>query len=83
MKWTNIELGYENKLDLLKKKSSYELLGITQEASLKEIKKAYKKKVLLYHPDRTDDFMTSYSEEVIKLLNKAVDKIKENIKNES
>jgi curved DNA-binding protein CbpA len=83
MKWKNIDLGYENKLELLKKQSPYELLGLSNDATLKETKKAYKRKVLLYHPDRTDEFMTNYSEEVIKLLNKAVDKIKENIKNES
>ena len=83
MKWKNIDLGYESKLELLKNQAPYELLNISREANLREVKKAYKRKVLLYHPDRTDTFMTNYSEEVIKLLNKAVDKIKENIKNES
>ncbi|MEI8624995.1 J domain-containing protein [Pseudoalteromonas sp. B137] len=83
MKWKNIDLGYESKLELLKNQDPYELLNISREANLREVKKAYKRKVLLYHPDRTDTFMTNYSEEVIKLLNKAVDKIKENIKNES
>lgn len=83
MKWKNIDLGYESKLELLKNQDPYELLNIPREANLREVKKAYKRKVLLYHPDRTDTFMTNYSEEVIKLLNKAVDKIKENIKNES
>ncbi|WP_289169419.1 J domain-containing protein [uncultured Pseudoalteromonas sp.] len=83
MKWKNIDLGYESKLELLKNQDPYEILNISREANLREVKKAYKRKVLLYHPDRTDTFMTNYSEEVIKLLNKAVDKIKENIKNES
>ncbi len=82
MKWTNIELGYQDKLTNLKRKDCFELLGIESSATLKEARSAYKRKVLLYHPDRTDPFMSAYSEEVIKLLNEAIDKIKELKKNE-
>jgi DnaJ like chaperone protein len=34
--------------------SAYKILGITASADNKEIKKAYRKMVLKYHPDRTD-----------------------------
>ena len=32
----------------------YELLGISREASMKEVELAYKKEILLYHPDKFD-----------------------------
>lgn len=82
MKWKNIELSYKNNLANLKRKSCFELLEIDNNASFREAKLAYKAKVLLYHPDRTDPFMSAYSEEVIKLLNQAINEIKELRKNE-
>ncbi|EGR2449323.1 J domain-containing protein [Vibrio cholerae] len=79
MKWTDIDTtqrGYNSELDLLKNQTPHERLGIPVNATLAEAKKAYKEKIRLYHPDRTDNFMSKYSSEVVKLLNDAIKRIK-------
>lgn len=78
MKWTEIdtEKGYTSEIETLKAQSPYQRLDIEPDSTLSEAKKAYKTKVLLYHPDRTDGFMSQYSSEVVKLLNDAIKRIK-------
>jgi len=78
MEWKNLENKYSSRLDKLKAKDPYALLEVSPDANMKEITKAYKKLVKLYHPDVTDAFMADYSQEVLKLLNIAISKIKEN-----
>lgn len=47
----------------------YDLLGVSKNADLKEIKKAYKKLALKYHPDRNPD--NKEAEEHFKKINEA------------
>ncbi|WP_445177699.1 J domain-containing protein [Pseudomonas sp. McL0111] len=77
MKWTNLDTGYKDQLDIIKRQTPHERLGIEVGATMDEVKKAYRKKVKLYHPDRADNFMENHATEVIKLLNQALEKIKQ------
>ncbi len=51
-------------------KEYYEILGVSEDASQEEIKKAYRKKAKKYHPDANSD---SADEEKFKKINKAYD----------
>ena len=50
-------------------KDYYETLGINRDASEEEIKKAFKKGALKYHPDRNPD--NKQAEEKFKEMNEA------------
>ncbi|OMJ11630.1 Pre-mRNA-splicing factor cwf23 [Smittium culicis] len=45
------------------KHNPYQALGITPEASQKDITKAYRKKALEYHPDKLKNFTNKYAQE--------------------
>ncbi len=79
MKWKNIDTNYQNQLEKLRSQNPYERLGIEYGATMDEVKKAYRKKMRLYHPDRTDNFMSGHGEELSKLLNQAVEQIKKEL----
>jgi curved DNA-binding protein CbpA len=79
MKWKNLDTTYKDQLEQLKAKSPYDRLGVSFGATMPEVKKAYRSKMSLYHPDRTDDFMSIHGEEITKLLNEAVKQIKREI----
>lgn len=80
MKWKDINNNYKSQIEILKMQTPYERLGISYGATIEDAKKAYRKKISLYHPDRTDSFMSTHGEEVSKLLNEAVEKITKEIK---
>ncbi|NCU33041.1 MAG: hypothetical protein EOM23_08955, partial [Candidatus Moranbacteria bacterium] len=56
----------------------YELLGLKRGASKEEVKKAYRKLALAYHPDRVSHLGPEYTEvaeEKFKLINEAYEKV--------
>jgi len=79
MKWKNLDTNYQNQLEKMRSQNPYERLGIEYGATMDEVKKAYRKKMRLYHPDRTDNFMSGHGEELSKLLNQAVEQIKKEL----
>ena len=54
-------------------KSPYEVLGVPKTATQDEIKKAFRKIALKYHPDRNAD--NSQAEEIFKAASSAYDQI--------
>lgn len=59
-------------------KPDHELLGVAKDASLEEIKGAWREKMKLYHPDkmsRLDDDFRALAEEKSKALNAAYDRM--------
>jgi curved DNA-binding protein CbpA len=75
MEWREIKSEYVDNIKKLEQLDAYTLLGISPGATRLEIKSAYREKVKLYHPDRSDPFVRKYSQEVTKLLNQAYRKI--------
>lgn len=53
------------------KKDYYEILGVTRGCSEEDIKKAYRKLALKWHPDRVDAAMKATAEEKFKLIGEA------------
>ena len=52
-------------------KDYYDLLGVSKDSSKAEIKKAYKKLALKYHPDRAPEENKKEYEEKFKEINEA------------
>jgi DnaJ-class molecular chaperone len=74
MKWENIDTSYKNRLEILAHMKPLELFEVQPSCSEQDLKKAYREKMKLYHPDKTHPFMKEYGEEVTKLINIAYKK---------
>lgn len=70
-------------VDLVEVRSPYEVLGITEEASPKEIRAAFKKKSLENHPDRVgglDEEFKKLAEKRMKEINAAYEQLRSDTK---
>ena len=64
----------------------YELLGLTRNAKLNDVKRAYRRKISQYHPDKLvakglPDEMMKYANSMSEKLNSAYRRIKQDLKN--
>jgi DnaJ-class molecular chaperone len=75
MKWKEIRPSYESRIAELEKLDPYTLLGVSEDAPDEEIKAAHRNKVKAYHPDVSDPFLKQHNEEVLKLVNRAYERI--------
>lgn len=76
MKWRELNSRYANRLEILARRTPYELLEVTTNVDEEELKRAYRTKVSAYHPDKADPFMKVYGQEVAKLINAAYERIR-------
>jgi DnaJ-class molecular chaperone len=78
MKWREISKGYNDRLTELRAKlvqDPYSIFGLSPSASNDEIKRAYRKYVRAYHPDKQGDFLRDHAQEVVKIVNQAYERI--------
>lgn len=76
MKWKDLNSGYEGRLERLRNAKPHEILEVPEDASLDEIKNAYRKKISISHPDRSSSFMKSTDEEITKIINQAYEELR-------
>jgi len=55
----NYRMGYEEAEKILSEDDPYIILGISSAATFKEIKKAYRKMSMKWHPDKNQDVDTT------------------------
>ena len=72
----NVKMGYEEAVEIMGEKDPYVILGISQDATIAEIKKAYRKKDFETHPDTTG----RNSDEEFKEVGAAYEILKHNLK---
>ena len=79
MKWKNIENKYASRIEELRNMTPHQLLEVGENATKQEIRRAYRRKIKLYHPDNADEFMRDYCQEVTKLINIAYEELLKSI----
>lgn len=81
MKWNNLKEGYKSNLEIERRKTPHEILGVEDGVDSSVLRKSYISKVKAYHPDSSDSFMREYNQEMLKIINLAYSTIREKTKN--
>lgn len=71
IKWHDLKSPYQDQLARAAQQDPYELLSLLPGSSIEQIKAAYRAKLKLYHPDKTDPFLKAFGTEMTKLLTAA------------
>ena len=74
LKWKELN-RYKDFIEELQQKDPYEILEIKNTATPEQIIKAYLKKVKIYHPDNSDEFIKINNENILKIINGAYETI--------
>ena len=74
LKWKELN-RYTDFIEELRQKGPYEILEIKNTATPEEIRQAYLKKVKIYHPDNSDEFIKINNENILKIINGAYETI--------
>lgn len=76
MKWKDLN-SHQNQIETLRNKKPYEILNVQPDASIDEVKHAFRKLIKIYHPDISDKFLSEYNQEIVKVINEAYKKLLE------
>jgi DnaJ-class molecular chaperone len=79
MNWKEISSQYISNLDYLRGLTPYEIFEVGINVTTEELRKAYRKKIIIYHPDKSDKFLMEYNQEVTKIINNAYHELKKRI----
>lgn len=71
MRWKELRGKHKKYTEIFAGKNPYEILNLKEGASLQEIKEAYRKLVLVYHPDKSDNFLKNHNQEMFKIILRA------------
>ena len=75
IKWRNLDEPYQDRVTAMRALCAHEILGVPENCSKAEARRAYLALVKTYHPDQVGAFMAAHSQEVLKLINQAYDQI--------
>jgi DnaJ-class molecular chaperone len=71
VKWRNLQGPHLERAELLRQQTPHQILGVEEGVTEAELKRAYRAKVMAYHPDRLDPFLRTQAEDVLKVINAA------------
>lgn len=68
MKWRERKGILSDELSRLASLPAHEVLGVSADASVEQVRQAYRRLIKVYHPDRADPFMKRHNQEVSKII---------------